>query len=151
MDCLEFTCSKVPAVYTNVGTHEHLVSKLTVLGSTAYFLFSTYLSVHVRRTWAGTILRVPTNLYGVWQIWKPQSLDPKHSPGKLQYSEYTAAGNQSGYKTALLVFRIIGKSSRRVLLRSPRQLGFWAGGRVTGISGGANKTAVSVTGKYVYF
>ena len=65
--------------------------------------------------------------------------------------EYTAAGNQSEYKTALLVFRIIGKSSRRVLLRSPRQLGFWAGGRVTGISGGANKTAVSVTGKYVYF
>ena len=75
----------------------------------AYFLFSTYLSVHVYKTWAGTILRVPTNLYGVWQIWKPQSLDPKHSPGKLQYSEYTAAGNQSGYKTALLVFRIIGK------------------------------------------
>ena len=65
--------------------------------------------------------------------------------------EYTAAGNQSGYKTALLVFQIMGKSSPRVLLRSPRQLGFWAGGRVTGISGGANKTAVSVTGKYVYF
>ena len=65
--------------------------------------------------------------------------------------EYTAAGNQSEYKTALLVLRIIGKSSRRVLLRSPRQLGFWAGGRVTGISGGANKTAVSATGKYVCF
>ena len=49
-------------------------------------LFICVYSVHVYKTWAATILRVPTNLYGVWQIWKPQSLDPKHSPGKLQYS-----------------------------------------------------------------